>query len=92
MPLLPYYTVALLPAPQPSDAATALHRHHLEQLVLKGHVGFRLQADAGTEDIGQSRALLGQCIHDGCARGSERGLLMVSGLVEQRTIPPTFSM
>lgn len=24
MPLLPYYTVALLPAPQPSDAANAL--------------------------------------------------------------------
>lgn len=46
----------------------------LEQLVLKSHVGFRLQANTGTEDVGQSAALLGQGV-DNRGAGRSQGSL-----------------
>lgn len=42
----------------------------LKQLVFKRHVALGLQADTGTEDIGQGSALLGQGVDD---RGAGRG-------------------
>jgi hypothetical protein len=33
--------------------------------VLECHVGLRLETDAGTEDVGESIALLGQSVDDG---------------------------
>jgi hypothetical protein len=42
----------------------------LEELVLEGHVGLGLKTNAGAEDVGNSRALLGQGVDD---RGAGRG-------------------
>lgn len=47
---------------------------NLEELVLKGHFGLGLEANAGAEDIGQSRTLLSQSIHNGGSRRSKRSL------------------
>jgi hypothetical protein len=42
--------------------------------VLKGHVVLWLETDAGTEDVGEGRALLGESVDDGSTRRSERSL------------------
>ena len=39
--------------------------------MLERHVRLRLQADTGTEDVGQRGALLGEGVDDGGARGRE---------------------
>jgi hypothetical protein len=46
----------------------------LEELVLQSHFRLRLQANASAEDVGQSRTLLSQSVHNGGARGSQRSL------------------
>ena len=46
----------------------------LEQLVLESHVRLGLKTDAGTEDVGQSSALLSQSIDDGSAGRGQGGL------------------
>jgi hypothetical protein len=38
-----------------------------EQLVFERHVGFGLETDAGTEDVGQGIALLSESVDDGGA-------------------------
>jgi hypothetical protein len=46
----------------------------LEELVLQGHVVLRLKTDAGAEDVGESRALLGKSVDDRRTRRSKRSL------------------
>ena len=46
----------------------------LKELVLQGHVVLRLKSDAGAEDVGESRTLLGKSIDNRGARRSERSL------------------
>jgi hypothetical protein len=46
--------------------------------VLQSHVVLWLEADEGTEDVGESSTLLGQSIDDWSARRSERGLRMLA--------------
>ena len=45
-----------------------------EQFVLQGHIRLRLQTDAGTEDVRESTALLGEGVDDGGAGRGERCL------------------
>lgn len=42
--------------------------------MLKGHFGLGLETNAGAEDVGQSRTLLSQSIHNRSSRRSERSL------------------
>lgn len=42
--------------------------------MLKSHVGLRLKTDAGTEDVGQSTALLSKCIDNWRSGWSQRSL------------------
>lgn len=49
-------------------------RGDLEELVLQGHLRLGLQTNAGAEDVGQSRALLSQSIHDWGTRRREGSL------------------
>jgi hypothetical protein len=46
----------------------------LEQLVLQSHVVLRLESDAGTEDVGEARTLLGESVDNGSALGHKRSL------------------
>lgn len=46
----------------------------LEQLVFKRHVGFGLETDAGTEDVGESTTLLGKGVDNWGASWDERSL------------------
>lgn len=46
----------------------------LEELVFKSHIRLRLETNASTEDIGQSRTLLSQSIDHRSARRSQRSL------------------
>jgi len=42
--------------------------------VLEGHLALRLEANAGTENVGQGCALLSEGVDDGSTRGGQRGL------------------
>lgn len=46
----------------------------LEELVLQSHLRVRLETNTGPEDVGQSRALLGESIDHRGAGGSQRSL------------------
>lgn len=46
----------------------------LEELVFKSHIRLRLETNASTENIGQSRSLLCQSIDHRSARRSQRSL------------------
>ena len=59
---------------QESKPQAVSRPNSLEQLVLKGHVRLRLEADASAEDIGQSRALLGESVDNGSAGRRQRSL------------------
>ena len=50
----------------------------LEQLMLERHIRLGLETNAGSEDVGESAALLGEGIDDGCARRRQRGLYTAS--------------
>lgn len=60
------------------DTKTSVEGSCLEKLVLKSHVGLRLQANAGTEDVGDSRALLSQSVDNRSSGRGQRGLKNVS--------------
>jgi hypothetical protein len=59
---------------------------HLEQLVLKSHVILRLKANTGTEDVGESRTLLGESVDDRSTCRGERSLVSVSISLSQPAV------
>lgn len=57
-----------------SYSTATIRKVDLEQLVLESHVGLGLKTDAGTENVGQSSALLGKGVDNRGARRSQGGL------------------